>query len=164
MSKKLSIKANFKKATKKDEVKSDAWSLLAAPLWILPSSLLKLSGWSGLGVSFLSTWLTGAIFDIQGLRRGAFALAATHVVYAKGTTFMANTLKIPMWDMYGTKAVTTTTVKGLRDYLQPGTQVINPAGNKQIVARTMDGYIQPHTMMGLNDSPFAMEAKSAIGI
>ena len=111
---KLDIKKNFSNATKKEEIKSDALALFAAPLWVIPASLLKLSGWGGLTVSFLATWVTGAILNVQGLRRAAVALTATHLLYAKGTNFMQSTLKINPWDMGGAKIGTTTTTTARR--------------------------------------------------
>jgi hypothetical protein len=162
MGKKLNIKANFKKSTKGPEVKSDAWALLAAPLWILPSSLLKLSGWAGLLASFAATWLTGAFFDIQGLRRGAWALGGTHLLYTKGSGFITGTLKIPLWDMYGAK----TTVQGLGNYeLQTSDTRILPVANRQITARPMNqvsGYEKMPALAGLGDEAFEQEREIGI--
>jgi hypothetical protein len=92
-------------------------------------------------------------------------LAGTHLLYSKGSGFITNTLKIPVWDMYGTK--TPVALKGMGNYeLQPNTQMINPAGNRQIMARPMNtqvqGYEKQPVMAGLGDSMF--EDSREIGI
>lgn len=103
------LRANVKKSLSKSEVKQDFIGAFAALFWTVPASLLKLSGWSAWGFSFGLTWLMGAVFDVQAWRRSAFAVAATHLIYTKGTKTLAD-MKIDLWRM----GDTATTIQGIR--------------------------------------------------
>ena len=93
----LSVRQNFKHSVSKNELTDDATALLAVIPWILPATFFGLNGWMGLLVSFASTWGLGAAFNIPGLRRGAWALAAVQIVYANFSQQISDVVGKPVW-------------------------------------------------------------------
>ncbi len=97
---KINFGANFKKATAQPAINESLWALLALPLWIVPSSVLKLTGWSGWAMSFATTWLAGALFDKPAIRYAAVGLGITQIGYTKMSGAL-NDIGIPPWRMGG---------------------------------------------------------------
>lgn len=93
----LRVKSNLKRATSKAEIKQDMSAVLSVVPWILPSTLLGLNGWAGLGVSFASTWGLGAILNIPSMRRSAWSLAAAQIAYAMGSGAIQDVTGKPVW-------------------------------------------------------------------
>jgi hypothetical protein len=83
----------------KQELTDDVSALLAAATWVIPSTLLNLNGYAGLGVAFASTWGIGALFNIPGLRRAAWALGAVQLAYTAGREPIENLLGTSLWRM-----------------------------------------------------------------
>ena len=107
--KKLNIKKSLADATKPAELKSDLTGMLGAAIaWILPASIAGLSGWAGLGVSFVTTWFAGVALNNKAMRSTAWGLLATQLVYTKGAGVL-NSMGIPIWRMQD-KALPTGTV------------------------------------------------------
>lgn len=103
----LAIRQNFKHSVSKNELTDDATALLAVIPWILPATFFGLNGWMGLLVSFASTWGLGAMFNIPGLRRGAWALAAVQIVYANFSQTITDVTGKPVWRFDTQGGVTT---------------------------------------------------------
>lgn len=95
----LQINSNLKHSMSKQELTDDVSALLAAVTWVLPSTLLNLNGYAGLGVAFASTWGIGALFNIPGLRRAAWALGAVQLAYTAGREPIENALGTSLWRM-----------------------------------------------------------------
>jgi hypothetical protein len=95
----LQINQNLKHSMSKQELTDDVSALLAAVTWILPSTLLNLNSYAGLGVAFASTWGIGALFNIPGLRRAAWALGAVQLAYTAGREPIEKALDKPLWRM-----------------------------------------------------------------
>ena len=93
----LRVKSNLKRATSKAEIKQDMSAVFSVIPWILPSTLLGLNGWAGLGVSFASTWGLGAVLNIPSMRRSAWSLAAAQVAYALGSGAIQDVTGRPVW-------------------------------------------------------------------
>lgn len=111
--KKLNVGKNIKTSAKKTELIQDLWGVLAVATYLLPASLLKLNGYTGLLVSWLTTWLTGAIFNVPALRRASFAMAGVHLAYAKLTSNF-NDMGITLWRMGDdVPAIPETTTSGM---------------------------------------------------
>lgn len=100
-SKKINFEKNFKTASSKKEVMKDVWGLLAGLTWLLPASFLKLDGWGGFALASVGTWLTGALFNIEAMRRSALAIGAVHLLYSKGSKTIQDNLKVDLWRMGG---------------------------------------------------------------
>jgi len=97
--KKIDFQKNFKKSTAEAEITKDLWGLLAGLTWLLPASFLKLSGWGGFALASVGTWLTGALFDIEAMRRSALAVGAVHLLYSKGSKTIQDNLNVSLWRM-----------------------------------------------------------------
>jgi len=97
--KKIDFEKNFKKSTTETEITKDLWGLLAGLTWLLPASFLKLSGWGGFALASVGTWLTGALFDIEAMRRSALAVGAVHLLYSKGSKTIQDSLNVSLWRM-----------------------------------------------------------------
>lgn len=143
--KKINFEKNFKMASSKKEVMKDAWGLLAGLTWLIPASLLKLEGWGGFAVASIGTWLTGALFNIEAMRRSALAVGAVHLLYSKGTKTIKDNLNVDLWRM-GTEFTdvtpTTPPVTGLRGLsnnmypqVQAGSQVMQLPSHDNLVRR-----------------------------
>lgn len=117
----LQIKQNLKHSMTKQELTDDVSALLAAVTWVLPSTLLNLNGYAGLGVAFASTWGLGALFNIPGLRRAAWALGAVQLVYTAGREPIETALEKPLWRMDETGGATT--ANGLAAAIQAGARM-----------------------------------------
>jgi hypothetical protein len=134
----LQIKQNLKHSMTKQELTDDVSALLAAVTWVLPSTLLNLNGYAGLGVAFASTWGLGALFNIPGLRRAAWALGAVQLVYTAGREPIEKALDKPLWRMDETGGETTT--NGLAAAIQAGARMTQlPNGTYAPSYDAMDG-------------------------
>ena len=85
----LTVMTNFKKAVQMEQLASDAgWGAGAAASYaLIPSFIAKvfstnMDGWKGWITAVLSTWGTGAAFDIPQMRSGAWTLGSMHLMYA----------------------------------------------------------------------------------
>jgi hypothetical protein len=124
----LQINSNLKHSMSKQELTDDVSALLAAVTWIIPSTLLNLNGYAGLGVAFASTWGIGALFNIPGLRRAAWALGAVQLAYTAGREPMENLLGTSLWRMDESATPTatipaTTGTAGLAAAMQAGARM-----------------------------------------
>jgi hypothetical protein len=124
----LQINSNLKHSMSKQELTDDLSAVLAAATWVLPSTLLNLNGYAGLGVAFASTWGIGALFNIPGLRRAAWALGAVHLAYTAGRKPIEDLLGQPLWRMDETATVVeaapaSTTTGGLAAAMQAGARM-----------------------------------------
>lgn len=146
---KLNIQRNLKKASTKREVNLDLWSLAAVPMWILPSTLLKLEAWPGLLCSFGLTWFAGAAFDKPSIRRAAFALAGVHLAYTTGTKAIQDLTGQPIWRMGGTATNTSPPplpntgagTAGLSSYMTNGNTLVPENNVLQLPNGNMGEYV-----------------------
>jgi len=124
----LQINSNLKHSMSKQELTDDVSALLAAVTWVLPSTLLNLNGYAGLGVAFASTWGIGALFNIPGLRRAAWALGAVQLVYTAGREPIESALNTSLWRMDESASVTdaasgSSQTNGLMEAMQAGARM-----------------------------------------
>ena len=124
----LQINSNLKHSMSKQELTDDLSAVLAAATWILPSTLLGLNSYAGLGVAFASTWGIGALFNIPGLRRAAWALGAVQLAYTAGREPIENALNTTLWRMDESSSVTSaapadTGAGGLAAAMQAGARM-----------------------------------------
>lgn len=124
----LQINSNLKHSMSKQELTDDLSAVLAAATWILPSTILGLNSYAGLGVAFASTWGIGALFNIPGLRRAAWALGAVQLAYTAGRKPIEDLLDKPLWRMDESGTVTQaepaeTPTNGLAAAMQAGARM-----------------------------------------
>ena len=160
MGKKLNIKANIKKATNKTEVKQDMTGLIAIPLYLIPATILRLSGWTGLIASFAVTWFTGAMFDIPSVRRNAWGMAGLHLVYGQGSGMINNLFGAPPWQIQGTGITGLRGLRGMGAYNTPYNHMTLPDGSGnslEIMARPAEA-IEGNSYQGVSGYQMANEA------
>ena len=118
----MKIMANLKKSIQPKAVLKNAIGIGAAVPYIIVATVFGLSGWLGFGVSFATTWLIGALFDIEELKVGAFAIGGAHLAYTIFGEAIEKATGSPVWRMQTGVGVT-----GLYDSpimpLQSGSQV-----------------------------------------
>lgn len=154
----LKVGANFKHSLTKPELTDDVTAALSAVTWVLPATLLKLNGWLGFAVSFVTTWGIGAAFNIPGMRRGAFAIGATQLMYTHGSKFIEDTFSTPVWrfDDQGGLSGGVHGVRGLGSLaaaIQSGAQMaVLPDGTQAVAYPGVNGWAQgsePAQLRGL---------------
>lgn len=93
----MGLSSNLKSALTKQALIHDAQGLLGGILYPLIPTILNQNGWTGVALALGCAWVTGAIFNLPGLRAGAMGSFATHVMYTHVNPSIKDVLGRPLF-------------------------------------------------------------------
>lgn len=159
----MGLSSNLKSALTKNALIHDAQGLLGGILYPLIPTILNQNGWTGVALALGGAWVTGAIFNLPGLRAGAMGSFATHVMYTHVNPSIKDVLGRPLFRFKpNTVLVYRNPVTGEEetlgdDGLQANAQLVTLPTGEKVVGYNAQGmsdynlFPSPEAPSGVND-------------